>query len=253
MGRLIACLWLGLAGIVVGGTSWRELAEMPEGSGRGGAFGGVVGGALVVAGGAHFPDGMPWEGGVKVWSDEIFVLDVAGGDWRSGGRLPGARGYGVSVSVGEGLLLIGGSDEREHHASCWILVAGERGELEVEEFPALPVALADMAGARVGDVIYVAGGTRAPGVTEAERGFYAIDLGRVGEGWRALEPLPGEGRLLPVAGARDGAFYLFSGAALGEGGDEGGAHLFGLQVSRWADKPRVAGGGCGGRRILTKS
>ena len=36
------------------------------------------GGAILVAGGANFPDKKPWEGGKKVWYDTVFVLETAG-------------------------------------------------------------------------------------------------------------------------------------------------------------------------------
>ena len=36
-------------------------------------------GALLVAGGTNFPEKMPWEGGKKVWYDDVYVLDRSGG------------------------------------------------------------------------------------------------------------------------------------------------------------------------------
>jgi hypothetical protein len=47
----------------------------------------------MVAGGANFPAGRPWEGGRKVWHDGIFFLGAdaasAGAQtWRRVGRLP---------------------------------------------------------------------------------------------------------------------------------------------------------------------
>ena len=58
---------------------WTKLPSLPDKEGVAGPFAGVSHGALIVAGGANFPDEKPWEGGKKVWSDTVFVLgpDVA--------------------------------------------------------------------------------------------------------------------------------------------------------------------------------
>src|SRR5690554_4213129 len=62
--------------------SWEELPAIPDAAGLAGAFSGVSNGALLIAGGANFPGGMPWEGGAKAWHDEIYVLDSPEGAWR---------------------------------------------------------------------------------------------------------------------------------------------------------------------------
>ena len=54
--------------------TWEELPELPNTVGLGGAFAGVSNGALIVAGGANFPDKPEWEGGTKVWYDAIYIL-----------------------------------------------------------------------------------------------------------------------------------------------------------------------------------
>ena len=56
---------------------WSELPELPASTGAAGAFVGVHNGAVIVAGGANFPDAPPWQGGKKIWRDDIFVLQKA--------------------------------------------------------------------------------------------------------------------------------------------------------------------------------
>jgi len=63
---------------------------LPDREGFAGSYAGVSGGALIVAGGANFPDKRPWEGGTKIWYDRIFVLEPAASTWRTVGRLPHA-------------------------------------------------------------------------------------------------------------------------------------------------------------------
>ena len=42
--------------------------------GLAGLYTGMEDGVLIVAGGANFPDKLPWEGGIKTYYDEIFIL-----------------------------------------------------------------------------------------------------------------------------------------------------------------------------------
>jgi len=56
---------------------WSELPELPPALGQqkqiglAGSFSGVHNGALIVAGGANFPIRPSWDGGKKVWWDDI--------------------------------------------------------------------------------------------------------------------------------------------------------------------------------------
>jgi len=80
---------------------WRQLPPIPDPIGLAGPFAGVSGGALILAGGANFPDKLPWEGGRKMWCDKGFVLDPTNGAWRSSFKLPRPVGSSSSVACGE--------------------------------------------------------------------------------------------------------------------------------------------------------
>ncbi|MCA9744200.1 sodium transporter, partial [candidate division KSB1 bacterium] len=88
--RLFCLLLLALLslGIKVGfaqsrlNFAWDELPPLPDSEGFAGMYAGVSNGAVIVAGGANFPDGRPWEGGQKVWYDRIFVLEEPNGQWQ---------------------------------------------------------------------------------------------------------------------------------------------------------------------------
>lgn len=254
--RHTAGRWLGglIAGLLGSGTllaaelRWEKLAPIPDALGFAGSFAGVSGGALLVAGGANFPEKKPWEGGAKVWHDKVFVLEKPDGTWRAAGRLPTPLGYGVTVSHRRGLVCIGGSDARQHHASTLVL-RWVKGRLEVEPLIGLPESCANLSGALLGDTVYVAGGTTTPDATNALNTFYSMNLSSQRPGWRKLEPFPGPGRMLAVAGVHEGSFYLFGGAALkagldGKPGREWRRDAYGYTPGRgWkrlADLPRVA-------------
>ncbi|MDP3071468.1 MAG: hypothetical protein Q8N18_14350 [Opitutaceae bacterium] len=193
--------------------AWTRLPDIPDREGFAGSHAGVTGGALLVAGGANFPHKRPWEGGTKVWHDKAFLLEPGAVAWRTVERLPAAGGYGVSVTLDEGVLLIGGGDAHQNFSTVW-LVRWDGRQLSYIAWPALPRPLALMAGARVGRTIYVAGGLERPEATRASHAAYRLDLDARDKGWQELPAWPGPERILSVGGAQGDAFYLFSGARL---------------------------------------
>ena len=196
--------------------NWTELPRIPDPTGFAGAFAGTSGGALLVAGGANFPGAMPWEGGTKAWYDSIFVLPKPGDAWLAGFKLPRAIAYGISVTTPEGVLCAGGAEAR-HHSRDVFLLSWRHEQIVIKAFPQLPRPLANGCGALVGHIFYVAGGTESPDATNALSCFWSLDLAEANPRWRELEPWPGSGRMLAVAGVSGEAFYLFSGVELSVG------------------------------------
>jgi N-acetylneuraminate epimerase len=196
---------------------WRPLAPLPDPIGVAAPFAGVSGGGLLVAGGAHFPKGMPWEGGAKVWTDRVWFLQNKNGEWTAAGGLPRPRAYGVGVTYLGKVWCVGGSDATRHYPDvCSLEWRG--GSLVHTAAAPLPVPLANAAGAVDGEgTLYVACGSEAPGETAASNRLFAASLRDKELRWRELPPLPGEPRLLPVAAIHGGVFYLFGGAALDPG------------------------------------
>jgi N-acetylneuraminate epimerase len=196
--------------------TWDRLHDLPDAHGFAGAFAGVHGDALIVAGGSNFSETPLWEKGPKVWHDRIFVLPDPDGEWIEAGRLPRAVAEGVSISTNRGVLCIGGGDSDRHFSDVFLL-QWEGGCIQIVEQAALPVPLAGAAGARVGNVVYVAGGRLNPKDTRASAVFLALDLTDMERGWQEVKSWPGPERMLAVAAADEEAFYLISGIQLREG------------------------------------
>ena len=133
---------------------WQPLPALPDKFGFAGPFAGVSGDALIVAGGANFPDGRPWTGAQKIWHDRIFVLDRPDGEWRiADAKLPRPLGYGVSLTTDKGIACLGGSDATNHYADAFLLVkVGDR--IEQRSLPSLPKPVANFCGALLGNTIY---------------------------------------------------------------------------------------------------
>jgi len=194
---------------------WRALTSVPDPEGFAGAFAGVSNDALILAGGANFPDKRPWEEGTKVWYDSVFVLTEPDGQWVEAGKLPRPLAYGVSVTTEDGVVCIGGGDGERHYADVFVLRwDGER--MLTEAMPSLPQPVAFSCGALLDHTIYVAGGVLESEGTAAAtlHTFWALDLSAHASAWQELEAWPGPPRTLAVAGVQNGAFYLMSGADL---------------------------------------
>lgn len=192
---------------------------LPDTTGFAGSFAGLIDNRLVVAGGSNFPGGgAPWLGSKKWWYDQVFLFDNKKGVWKRVGKLPLPLGYGVSVSLPEGLLCIGGSNAEGHSAGVLLLQLKE-GILKTDTLQPLPLPLANACGMLVQNKIYIAGGITAPDTKTTTPVFYELDLskGLQNARWKELPSWPGPPRMLAVEAAVGTTFYLLSGAQLVNG------------------------------------
>ncbi len=211
--RLTTCVLLLSAAPRAVAGEWERLSPLPDKEGFAGPFAGVSNGALIVAGGANFPDKKPWDGGKKVWSDAVFVLEKPGGKWTVGGKLPRPLGYGVSVTHGGGVVCVGGSDAERHYADAFRM-DWKDSKLVTTKLPPLPKPLANGCGALVGDVLYVAGGQEKPDSAKTSKAVWRLDLSAKEPKWQEIDDCPGDGRMLAVAAGFDGSFWLVGGVDL---------------------------------------
>lgn len=218
---LVGLIWSMAVSAAAGGALlWDTLTSVPDPIGFAGPYAGVSEDALILAGGANFPDKPPWDDGTKVWYDSVFVLSEPKGKWVMAGRLPRPLGYGVSLTTEDGLLCIGGGDAKKHYADAFLL-KWTGHTVEAEQLPPMPKPSALFCGAMFDGVAYVAGGKEQPDSPGTLKTFYALDLKapNATRAWQELEPWPGPPRMLAVAGAWNGCFYLISGTDLVPGKD----------------------------------
>lgn len=177
----------------------------------------MVGEKLVFAGGTNFAGTPPWEGGVKVWSPNIYQLDSPEGTWRAAGKLDRPLAYGASVSIDEGLLLIGGGDSEKHYPDVLLLRPDEEGVFETERLSELPIPSAYCAAIVHDRKVYVVSGMQGPDSEWADKRFWRLDLAERNADWEELPVWPGPARVMAVMAVAHNEVFLVSGRAVDPG------------------------------------
>ncbi len=212
-----------------------DLYEMEPGYSRGvsAAYSGsFADGTLIVAGGANFPcdDPLAPTARKKLYSG-IYTLDPATFELKRFGSLPAPMAYGASVTLPDGIVLIGGTDDNGSLKSVYLLEASG----EIKPLPELPKTIDNMAAAAIGNRIYVAGGN-VDGKPSCD--LFMLDLDKISAGWRKLRSMPGNPRVQPVMAATGGKLYLWGGFAGRFAGHEPTLELDGLvydpESNKWS-------------------
>src|SRR5262249_26024434 len=163
-------------------------------------------------------DKKPRDGGAKLWHDAVYVLDRPDGTWKAAGKLPRPLAYGVSVTHRGAVVCAGGGDATKHYPDCFRR-GGADEKHSFTPLPPLPPPVANACGALLGDTLIVAGGQQKLDSAEALKTVFALDLSAEKPAWKELPAWPGRPRMLAVAAAFDGAFWLVGGVDLEPGAD----------------------------------
>ncbi len=176
-------------------VDWKIRAEIQTpGSqpalGLAGPLAGVHKNVLIIAGGANFPDSLPWEGGKKKYHAEIFVLKKEKLQWVKGinAALSETTAYGASVSLADGVLYMGGENEEGTSKKVTLVQWNEkRNTITTRSFPDLPIPLTNLMAATDGTIVYTGGGESADGPSSR---FFYLDINNVKRGWQRLPDIP---------------------------------------------------------------
>jgi len=159
-------------------------------------FAGMVSGinkdVLLVAGGANFPNGMPWQGGKKNYSNQIYVLEKnkTSFQWNSKNTstLPHSIAYAGSATTEKGMVIAGGDNENGISAKANLLqwnVSKQR--VEIKSLPDLPVAVTAPAMTANGNTVYALCGDEAK--NSSSKCFY-LNLEDRKPVWKSLPDAP---------------------------------------------------------------
>lgn len=178
-------------------VEWKKIATLPgrdrgQSIGVAGAVNAVYNNSLIVAGGANFPDKMPWEGGKKHFSDELHVLQKKDGkycwDEKIVGKLPEPVAYCGNISTPQGIVYAGGENDEGLSARAYLIKADlSKHRVKIYSLPDLPVALSNLALTSIGNVVYAIGGDKAQG---SSSGLFSLDLQSKVPRWNKLPDLP---------------------------------------------------------------
>ncbi|MES2416691.1 MAG: galactose oxidase [Bacteroidota bacterium] len=176
---------------------WTAIAKLPNAKGRpslgfAGAINGFSNQALIVAGGANFPDKMPWEQGKKYYSKEIQVLQKQGESWQWDksfkGELPEPIAYCGNTVTPFGIVYAGGENENGLSDKAYLLKWNANTHtIEIKSLPNLPRAASNITLTNIGNVVYAAGGDDS---NKSSSQFLSIDLDLPVWKWKALPNLP---------------------------------------------------------------
>lgn len=176
---------------------WKIAAELPGANGQLKALGlagpvaGIHHNKLIIAGGANFPDSMPWLGGKKKYHDEVYVYERKQNEFvliQKKIKLPFAIAYAAVCSTEKGVVVAGGENVNGISNKVFLLQWDEStGNVLAKDFPDLPLALTNAAAATFNNKVYIAGGETASGVSNR---FLMLDLNISNRSWKQLPSLP---------------------------------------------------------------
>ena len=177
---------------------WKFGAALPPSRGQSkslgfaGAINGVSNDVLIVAGGANFPNGLPWDGGKKYYSNEVHVLQKEGKSffWKKKIKdsLPEPIAYCGSTSTDIGIAYVGGENENGVSNRCHLLRwNNQKYRVDIDSLPNLPVALTNIALTHIDNTLYAAGGDQEK---ISSNSFYSLNLDDAEPQWQKLPHLP---------------------------------------------------------------
>jgi len=178
-------------------VAWQLAAQLENtdgttSTGFAGAINSVCGNVFVVAGGANFPDKLPWEGGKKHYSDEVHILEKKGEKFawykEANFKLPEPIAYCGNTSTPLGAVYAGGENDKGLSDKAFLLNwDAETEQVLIKELPNLPLKVTNIALTSIGDVVYAIGGDEQHNSSDL---FCFIDLKSHNPQWQPLPRLP---------------------------------------------------------------
>jgi len=201
---------------------WKPAAALPPSNGNSkspgfaGTINGVSSNVFIVAGGANFPNGLPWEGGKKYYSNEIYVLQRESNKflWNKKVKcvLPEPVAYCGVTSTQKGIVYAGGENENGISAKAYIIKwDGKKMGIAIKPLPAMPLALTNISLTHIGFIVFAAGGDEK---NNSSKKFFSLDLENENAGWKSLPDLPisvGNATLIAQNEGSEKKIYLIGG------------------------------------------
>lgn len=199
------------------------LPDLPDPLGRAGMMAAVLKDGdgqeiILAAGGSNFPGKMPWDGGVKAFYADVFLLKKTDGKWawRKVGMLPTPTAYAgfAATPARDGLVIAGGCNADGHLAEVLVV----RPDGKCAPFgPKLNEPRAYAGCFTLGTRLALTGGTLSATATSTLGNMTVLDLAHPEGGWKSSDVKEEFARILPLVGADDhGTAIWLGGCALSD-------------------------------------
>ena len=176
---------------------WKTIAELPpfrdqsKSIGVAGPVVGIINNKLIVAGGANFPDKMPWQGGKKIYYNNISIFNKEKEQIfqeKIQNSLTSNIAYAANCITPLGVVYAGGENELGFSDKVYLLQWDEASNnLRQTKLPDLPVETTNGSLVCIDNTIYFLGGET---LTNTTNQFYSLNLIKINQGWMTLPVLP---------------------------------------------------------------
>ena len=208
--------------------SWEKMFELSppvnqlKSLGFAGPVVGVIDDKLIIAGGANFPEAMPWLGGKKKYYQEVYVFSKKGNQVvqeKLKFELPNQLAYAASCNTPIGIIYAGGENENGITNKVHLLKWDATFQNIIHKsLPDLPKAITNAAMVAVGNDLYFLGGES---LSATSQDFFHLNLTKLENGWNQLpvipKPLSNVVLIVQGLGAKKNLF-LFGGRAKNKNG-----------------------------------
>lgn len=196
---------------------WREGDSLPDVDnhkhiGVAGPVTGIIGSRLVIAGGANFPDAMPWDGGKKQYQKDAYIYDLnTENELKYLGRqeFNDSLAYSANISLGDQFISVGG--ERNGQAIADVLIYQFENDRLIRQnlvYPDLPIPLTNGAVTYFNNTLYFVGGENIDLVSNK---MYALDLSEPNSSWVEFIELPKALSHTILVNDKEGNLYVIGG------------------------------------------
>lgn len=245
---------------------WKTAAELPalyqqqKALGVAGPVTGVHQNKLIVAGGANFPDSLPWQGGKKKYYNTVYVYEKKGSKivlLKQQFTLPFNIAYAACCSAPQGIVYAGGENENGISNKVFLLQWDKKtSAATTKQLPELPFAITNAMATVFNNIVYIAGGETAASVSDQ---LQALDLNKTEEGWKQLAVIPkavSHSFLTVQSNENNTSIYLVGGRKKNSTGISdlySSVFEFNIKEKQWVEKKSLPYSLCAGTGIAANS
>ncbi|MEO0002306.1 MAG: hypothetical protein RL766_2352 [Bacteroidota bacterium] len=177
-------------------VDWKVATQLPDLNGKpnpglAGPVAGIHNEIMLIAGGANFPDGLPWEGGQKKYHTPIYLYGLSTGQpipLSSVDHLSKPLAYSASCNTIQGIVTAGGENANGYSTDAFLFALDAQTKaLNIQQLPSLPIATSNAVAVSYGQSVFLLGGETVSGTVDA---CWTLDLNNLASGWKSIQPLP---------------------------------------------------------------